>query len=82
MTTEYHVDANGLRCPMPVIKLQKTVRSAKSGDLITIEYTDKNAFKDIKSWCNINGHTLLDEHPRTVPQTSTQEVLAILLQVK
>ncbi len=83
MATESLVDAKGLKCPMPVIQLQRQVRQSESGDLVMIEYTDKNAFKDIRSWCNINGHTLLDEEPREIsPANATQQVLAVLIQVK
>jgi len=82
MTTEHHVDAKGLKCPMPVIQLQKMVRKAESGDSVIIEYTDKNALRDIQSWCHINGHQFLGEHPKPSDTSGTQEVLAILIQVK
>ena len=54
------VDAKGLKCPMPVIKLQQQVRKGKPGHLIAIECTDSGAEKDITSWARVNKHTLLN----------------------
>ncbi|WP_024850379.1 sulfurtransferase TusA family protein [Hydrogenovibrio kuenenii] len=53
------IDAKGLKCPMPVIKLQQAVRNATSGDHIAIECTDMGAEKDIGSWCKVNKHQLV-----------------------
>lgn len=83
MTTNHLVDAKGLRCPMPVIQLQKTTRQSESGDQISIEYTDENAEKDIRSWCKINGHILLDKEPQLISETyDNQKVMVLLIQVK
>ncbi|WP_019557044.1 sulfurtransferase TusA family protein [Thiomicrorhabdus arctica] len=53
------VDARGLKCPMPVIKLQQQVRQSLPGELISIECTDPGAEKDISSWTRVNKHTLV-----------------------
>lgn len=53
------IDAKGLTCPMPVIKLQQAARKAASGDEICIACTDKGAEKDISSWSRVNKHQLL-----------------------
>jgi tRNA 2-thiouridine synthesizing protein A len=52
----HRLDAKGLKCPMPVIKLQNLSRQVAKGDLIEIECTDAGAEKDIQSWCRINKH--------------------------
>ncbi|MEA1989766.1 MAG: sulfurtransferase TusA family protein [Pseudomonadota bacterium] len=52
------VDAKGLKCPMPVIKLQQQVRKSRPGDLICIACTDPGAEKDISSWAKVNKHQL------------------------
>ncbi|MDX1347148.1 MAG: sulfurtransferase TusA family protein [Thiomicrorhabdus chilensis] len=57
-TPALHIDAKGLKCPMPVIKLQKQVRMCQPGDRIEIECTDSGAEKDISSWANVNKHVL------------------------
>lgn len=55
----YFVDAKGLKCPMPVIKLQQQVRQAEPGSIITIACTDTGAEKDIASWVRVNKHQWL-----------------------
>ncbi|MDG6779143.1 sulfurtransferase TusA family protein [Thiomicrorhabdus sp. zzn3] len=52
------VDAKGLKCPMPVIRLQQQVRKSQSGDRIVIECTDPGAEKDIQSWAKVNKHSV------------------------
>ncbi len=50
------IDAKGLKCPMPVIKLQQQVRKSQAGELIAIECTDPTAEQDIASWAKVNKH--------------------------
>lgn len=52
------IDAKGLKCPMPVIKLQQHVRASQPGDRIEIECTDLGAEKDISSWARVNKHVV------------------------
>ncbi len=52
------IDAKGLKCPMPVIKLQQQVRNSQAGELIAIECTDPTAEKDIASWAKVNKHAI------------------------
>lgn len=56
LTPNYVIDAKGLKCPMPVIKLQQQVRKSQAGELIAIECTDPGAEKDITSWAKVNKH--------------------------
>ncbi len=68
MTQSIHitVNARGLKCPMPVIKLQQALRTLEPGQTAEIFCTDPGAEKDLASWCKVNRHmiskpTLLDE---------------------
>ena len=54
------VDAKGLKCPMPVIKLQQQVRQSEPGTRICIDCTDPGAEKDIASWVKVNKHRLIE----------------------
>jgi len=54
------VDAKGLKCPMPVIKLQQQVRNSRPDDLICIACTDPGAEKDISSWAKVNKHQIIN----------------------
>lgn len=58
----HQLDAKGLKCPMPVIKLQNLTRQVASGDKIEVHCTDPAAEKDIQSWCRINKHQFIDAH--------------------
>jgi tRNA 2-thiouridine synthesizing protein A len=59
------VDARGLRCPLPVIRLAEAARDAPAGVRIVVLASDPAARYDIPAWCRMRGHELLEttEHP-------------------
>ena len=57
-TTE--VDARGLRCPLPVIRLAEAARDAPAGAEIIVLATDPATRYDIPAWCRMRGHELRD----------------------
>ncbi len=59
MTGEATVDARGLRCPMPVIRLAKAARDLPDGAVVTVLATDPAARHDVPAWARMRGHTLL-----------------------
>ncbi len=54
------VDARGLLCPLPVIRLQDAVRDLALGSRVEVLCSDPGALSDIPAWCRINGHELID----------------------
>ena len=52
------VDARGLRCPLPVIRLAAAARDASPGTEVTVLATDPAARHDIPAWCRMRGHAL------------------------
>lgn len=54
------LDARGLLCPMPLIRLQDFVATVSGGDLIEVLCTDPGTRGDIPAWCRLNGHRLVD----------------------
>ena len=56
--TQIEVDARGLRCPLPVIRLAAAARDAPAGTLITMLATDPAARHDVPAWCRMRGHEL------------------------
>ncbi|MCY4655532.1 MAG: sulfurtransferase TusA family protein [Gammaproteobacteria bacterium] len=52
------VDASGLLCPFPVIRIQNYVRGVESGTLIRLLATDPGVLEDIPAWCRIHGHQI------------------------
>lgn len=55
---EKFINARGLKCPGPIIQLFKVVKTSETGDLITIEVTDKGFKNDITAWCNKTNNEL------------------------
>jgi tRNA 2-thiouridine synthesizing protein A len=49
------VDARGLRCPLPVIRLAERVRDLAPGTLVEVWATDPAAAADIPAWCRLRG---------------------------
>lgn len=53
------VDACGLQCPGPVIKLYEAMLEAEDGDVINITSTDPGFFADASSWCGRTQNTYM-----------------------
>ena len=47
------VDARGLQCPMPVIKVAQAVATASSGQTVEVIATDRGALSDIPAWATL-----------------------------
>ncbi len=56
METEGLIDARGLKCPLPVLKLEKWLATAEPGAAIVVLATDPMAKIDIPLYCRQNGH--------------------------
>ena len=50
------IDARGLKCPLPVLKLEKRLASLGAGKSLTVLATDPIAKIDIPLYCRQNGH--------------------------
>ena len=55
------VDATGLRCPLPVIRLATAARDVPAGHVIMLLSTDPAAGPDVAAWCRMRGHALIDQ---------------------
>jgi CoA-disulfide reductase len=53
------VDACGLQCPGPIMKVYQTMDKMNSGEILEVHATDPGFTKDIKAWTNKTGNTLL-----------------------
>lgn len=60
MTKASHIDidATGLLCPQPLLKLKTAMQNQSSGDSLCIAVTDKHAELDFQVWCERFGHHL------------------------
>jgi NADPH-dependent 2,4-dienoyl-CoA reductase/sulfur reductase-like enzyme/peroxiredoxin family protein/rhodanese-related sulfurtransferase/TusA-related sulfurtransferase len=56
---EFTVDACGLQCPGPILKLYNKVKEVNPGDLITVKATDFGFTSDVGAWADRTGNKLL-----------------------
>jgi NADPH-dependent 2,4-dienoyl-CoA reductase/sulfur reductase-like enzyme/peroxiredoxin family protein/rhodanese-related sulfurtransferase/TusA-related sulfurtransferase len=53
------IDACGLMCPGPVMKLKQNYANLTPGSRLIIKATDPAFAKDVSAWCNITGAKLI-----------------------
>jgi tRNA 2-thiouridine synthesizing protein A len=54
------LDAQGLKCPLPVLRANKAMRPLAVGDTLEILATDPAASKDFAAFCETTGHELME----------------------
>ena len=59
MNTDDEIDASGLLCPLPVLKLRKRIKDLDKGRVIKIFSDDPAAAVDIPHFCIESSHTIL-----------------------
>lgn len=52
------IDAVGLSCPGPIMKLNKEIRSVEEGRKLKVSASDPGFANDINVWCKKTGHIL------------------------
>lgn len=53
------IDACGLQCPGPIIKLKKEIDKLEDGQRLRQKVTDAGFTKDVASWCKMTGNKLI-----------------------
>lgn len=59
------VDACGLQCPGPILKLKKSMEELKAGERLEIKATDAGFPRDAESWCRTTGNKLVSATSET-----------------
>lgn len=54
------LDCKGLSCPMPIIKLAKTMKKMPSGNVLQMIGTDPGSKEDVPKWCSKTGNAFLE----------------------
>lgn len=54
-----HLDARGLRCPMPLLKLKQALHKLESGEEITVLTSDAGSIRDFQAFLKQAGHQLV-----------------------
>ena len=57
---DLEVDASGLNCPLPLLRLKKGLMEVGAGDVIKIIATDPAAHLDIGVYIEQTGHTMIE----------------------
>ena len=55
------VDACGLQCPGPILKMKKTMDTLISGERVEITSTDPGFPRDAAAWCSSTGNQLISK---------------------
>ena len=71
MTPDDTLDARGLLCPLPVLKLRKRLKSLDSGAVIAMQADDPAALVDVPHFCAESGHELVSTIDADGAQTYT-----------
>ncbi len=53
------IDVRGLKCPLPVLKARKRLKSMNNNEILKVITTDPAAVIDFPHFCNEAGHELL-----------------------
>lgn len=59
VAAEVTVDACGLQCPGPILKLYNKIKEVNEGDIVTIQATDYGFTGDVEAWTKSTGNRLL-----------------------
>lgn len=61
------LEAEGLRCPEPVMMVRKTIRNMQDGDVLLVKADDPSTTRDIPSFCRFMDHQLVGQATETLP---------------
>jgi tRNA 2-thiouridine synthesizing protein A len=53
------IDARGLNCPLPVLRLRKRLQGLASGTTVELLTTDRAALRDVPAFCEAQGHAVM-----------------------
>jgi tRNA 2-thiouridine synthesizing protein A len=68
-TETTHLDARGLLCPLPVLKVRKRLQSLAVGQTLTMIADDPAAIIDVPHYCAESGHELVSSDQNGEDQT-------------
>lgn len=58
--TNINIDACGLQCPGPILKVKENIDRMDKGQLLTIQASDFGFSTDIENWCKNTDNTLIE----------------------
>jgi len=64
MSDAVEIDAVGLLCPLPVLKLRKVLAALPGGAVVRLMASDPASWVDVPHFCAQTGHVLLSADDR------------------
>ncbi|WP_395373099.1 sulfurtransferase TusA family protein [Marinicella sp. W31] len=58
---EHHIDATGLECPQPLMRLKTELQHVAAGAYVEITTTDPHSDLDFTIWCERFGHEIVSK---------------------
>ncbi|NLA96255.1 MAG: FAD-dependent oxidoreductase, partial [Clostridiaceae bacterium] len=55
----HDLDVGGMSCPGPIVEIGKFIKELEDGEFVRVRATDPGFSRDIASWCENTGNTLL-----------------------
>lgn len=59
-TPKLTLDAEGLACPLPVVKARLEMDKLAPGEVLEVVATDPGSVADFDGWTKMSGHELLE----------------------
>ncbi len=59
---DQELDACGLNCPLPILRVKKSLLSLESGQVLRIIATDPGSVKDFEAFAKQTGNELLESN--------------------
>ena len=56
------LNAEGLNCPLPILKAKKALKGMDSGDVLSIRSTDPGSVADFAAFCTQTGNELMSSN--------------------
>lgn len=53
------LNAEGLNCPLPILKAKKALKDVPVGEVLSVSSTDPGSVADFAAFCNQTGNTLV-----------------------
>ena len=57
----HHLDACGLQCPGPILKLKQAMESLSPGQRLQVKASDVGFPRDAEAWCHTTGNQLISQ---------------------
>jgi tRNA 2-thiouridine synthesizing protein A len=60
MKADTTLDAQGLNCPLPILRAKAAIKDVSPGGTLEVLATDPGAVADFDAFCRATGHELLE----------------------